>query len=149
MPQDDQNRFNLKRFIEAQNSCYPNVLKELTLGKKVSHWIWFIFPQIDGLGHSATAKKYAIKSLEEAQAYLDDPVLGGRLIECTRLVMRIENSSAQEIFGYPDHLKFHSSVTLFANLDHSPEIFKDAQIKFYDGVTDKNSMDILNNLSSE
>ncbi len=144
MPQNDQDRFNLKRFIEAQNSCYPNVQKELTLGKKVSHWIWFIFPQINGLGHSATAKKYAIKSLQEAEAYLEDPLLGERLIECTRLVMRIENSSAQKIFGYPDYLKFHSSMTLFANLEQSPEIFKDALIKFYDGVADKNSMDILN-----
>ena len=144
MLQDNQDSFNLKRFIDAQNSCYPNVVKELTQGKKVSHWIWFIFPQIDGLGHSSTAKRYAIKSLQEAKAYLEDPVLGARLIECTRLVMRIENKSAEKIFGYPDYLKFHSSMTLFANLEHSPEIFKDALIMFYDGVADKNSMDILN-----
>ena len=144
MQQCEQDRFNLKRFIAAQNRCYTNVQKELTQGKKVSHWMWFIFPQIDGLRSSSTAKKYAIKSLQEAQAYLQDPVLGERLIECTRLVMGIENSSAQKIFGFPDYLKFHSSMTLFANLEQSPEIFKNALVKFYDGVADKNSLDILN-----
>ena len=146
MQQCEQDSFNLKRFIEAQNRCYSNVQKELTQGKKVSHWIWFIFPQIDGLGRSQTAKKYAIKSLEEAQAYLEDPLLGERLIECTRLLMRIENSSAQKIFGFPDYLKFHSSMTLFANLDQSPEIFKNALLKFFDGVADKNSINILNKM---
>lgn len=148
MPADTQDRFNLKRFIAAQNSCYDNVIKELTQGKKVSHWIWFIFPQIDGLGHSSTAKKYAIKSIQEAEAYLRDPVLGERLIECTRLVMRIENSNTQKIFGYPDYLKFHSSMTLFASLKQSPDIFHEALLKFYDGVADKSSMDILKNLGA-
>ncbi len=144
MPQDNQDSFNLKRFITAQNNCYLSVRKELTQGKKRSHWIWFIFPQIDGLGHSATAKKYAIKSLAEAQAYLQHPVLSKRLIECTRLVMAIENSSAEKIFGFPDYLKFHSSMTLFACLDGSPEIFKDALTKFFNGISDKNSLEILN-----
>lgn len=138
-----QDRFNLKRFIDAQDRCYTTVQKELTQGKKVSHWMWFIFPQIDGLGCSPTAKKYAIKSLEEAKAYLEDPVLGKRLIECTRLVMRIENSSAQKIFSFPDYLKFHSSMTLFANTEKSPDIFKNALVKFYDGLADKKSLDIL------
>lgn len=111
MRQNGQDRFNLKRFIEAQDRCYSTASKELTQGKKVSHWMWFMFPQLDGLGSSPTAEKYAIKSLEEATAYLSDPVLGKRLIECTRLVMSIENSSAQKIFSFPDYLKFHSSMT--------------------------------------
>lgn len=136
-------KFNLKRFIDAQNRCYGNVLKELTQGQKLSHWMWFIFPQLKGLGNSPTAQKYAIKSLEEAKAYLQDPVLGKRLIECTRLVMLIENRSAQQIFGFPDYLKFHSSMTLFANTPASPKIFKDALAMFYGGVPDPKSIAIL------
>jgi len=143
MRQNGQDRFNLQRFIDAQDRCYSTAAKELTQGKKVSHWMWFIFPQLDGLGSSPTAKKYAIKSLEEATAYLADPLLGKRLIECTRLVMRIENSSAQKIFSFPDYLKFHSSMTLFANTEKSPDIFKNALLKFYGGLTDKKSLDIL------
>ncbi|MCW8994871.1 MAG: DUF1810 domain-containing protein [Psychromonas sp.] len=148
MQQYNSDRFNLKRFINAQNRCYANVLKELQQGKKSSHWMWFIFPQIAGLGRSATAQKYAIKSLQEAKAYLQDPLLGKRLIECTALVMRIEKSSAAKIFGFPDYLKFQSSMTLFANIAQSPEIFKDALDKFYDGVADQNSIDILNKAAS-
>jgi uncharacterized protein (DUF1810 family) len=125
-----QDRFNFKRFIDAQDRCYARVQKELTQGKKGSHWMWFIFPQIVGLGRSPTAKKYAITSLEEAQAYLEDPILGKRLIECTRLVMSIENSSAQKIFSFSDYLKFHSSMTLFASTEKSPDIFKNALLKF-------------------
>ncbi|PKH02668.1 DUF1810 domain-containing protein [Psychromonas sp. MB-3u-54] len=144
MQQSGQDRFNLKRFINAQNKCYATVRKELTKGKKLSHWMWFIFPQIDGLARSPTAKKYAIKSLEEATAYLNDPILGKRLIECTRLVICIENSSAQKIFSFPDYLKFHSSMTLFASTEKSPDIFKNALLKFYGGLVDKRSVDILN-----
>jgi len=144
MRQNGQDKFNLKRFIDAQDRCYSTASKELTQGEKVSHWMWFIFPQLDGLGSSPTAKKYAIKSLEEATAYLADPVLGKRLIECTHLVMRIENSSAQKIFSYPDYLKFHSSMTLFANTKKSPDIFKNALLMFYGGLADKKSLDLLN-----
>lgn len=144
MQQYGQDRFNLNRFIDAQDRCYTRVQQELTQGKKSSHWMWFIFPQIDGLGSSPTAKKYAITSLEEAKAYLEDPILGKRLIECTRLVMSIENSSAQKIFSFPDYLKFHSSMTLFASTEKSPDVFKNALLKFFDGLPDKRSVDILN-----
>jgi len=115
MQRSDSKHTGLKRFLDAQNSCYSNVQKELTRGKKVSHWMWFIFPQIDGLGRSATAKKYAIKSLPEAEAYLQDPLLGKRLIECTRLVMHIENSTAREIFGCRKQKKINKQYPLFRN----------------------------------
>jgi uncharacterized protein (DUF1810 family) len=143
MPDKEQDSFNLQRFIDAQNSCYYKVTEELTQGKKVSHWIWFIFPQVAGLGHSPTAQKYAIKSRSEAKAYLQNPTLEKRLLESTRLVLSIENSSAEQIFGFPDYLKFHSSMTLFANVAQNPNIFNDALNKFYSGETDQHTLDIL------
>ena len=109
--------FHLQRFIEAQNSFYEDVLKELKLGQKRSHWMWYVFPQIKGLGHSATAQKYAINSQEEARAYIAHPLLGERLRECTQLVINTDARTARQIFGYPDDLKFRSSMTLFTYLD--------------------------------
>ena len=105
--------FDLQRFVDAQASVYERVRAELRNGRKQSHWMWFIFPQIAGLGHSAMAQRYAISSLREAEAYLKHPVLGPRLRECTRLMLRIEGKSAHDILGSPDDLKFHSSLTLF------------------------------------
>ncbi|HBH81499.1 MAG TPA: DUF1810 domain-containing protein, partial [Nitrospira sp.] len=105
--------YNLHRFLTAQAPTYNTVLAELRAGRKSSHWIWFIFPQIAGLGHSAMAQQFAIGSLDEAKAYLQHPVLGPRLRECAQLVLDVEGRSAEEIFGYPDYLKFRSCMTLF------------------------------------
>lgn len=106
--------FDLQRFVDAQNPVYGDVLDELRRGRKASHWMWFVFPQMRGLGHSAMAHKYGIASKEEAEAYLKHPVLGPRLRECTDLVNRIEDSSIDEVFGFPDNLKFRSSMELFS-----------------------------------
>src|ERR1035438_1119774 len=106
--------YNLQRFVEAQDPVFEQVRAELQAGQKQSHWMWFIFPQLRGLGRSATATRFAISSLAEAQAYGQHQILGPRLRECTRLVNGVERRSAREIFGYPDDLKFHSSMTLFA-----------------------------------
>src|ERR1700753_2225748 len=104
----------LDRFVDAQDGGYERALGELRAGRKTSHWMWFVFPQIKGLGFSAMARRYAIASLEEARAYLDHPILGDRLRDCTELVLLHRDSSARQIFGSPDDLKFHSSMTLFA-----------------------------------
>src|SRR6476661_3785827 len=106
--------FNLQRFVDAQSRIMDTVFAELRAGRKRSHWMWYVFPQIGGLGKSVTAQKFAIASLDEAIAYLDHPILAPRLRMCTELVIAIEGRSAEAIFGYPDHLKFHSSMTLFA-----------------------------------
>jgi uncharacterized protein (DUF1810 family) len=115
--------FNLERFVRAQDPVYPRVLKELRQGHKETHWMWFIFPQRKGLGSSPTAVLYAISSLEEARAYLEHPKLGPRLRECTALVNAIEGKSLDQIFGYPDNLKFHSCMELFAEASNQSELF--------------------------
>jgi len=106
---------NLARFITAQQGVYARVLAELAAGRKESHWMWFVFPQLEGLGSSPTARHYAIASLAEARAYLAHPLLGARLRECTALVIGLEGTTAQAVFGYPDDLKFRSCMTLFAH----------------------------------
>ena len=128
--------FNLQRFLDAQSGVYNNVLAELRTGRKLSHWMWFIFPQISGLGSSPTAVRYAISSRAEAIAYREHPLLGQRLRECTCLVNEIEGRSIHQIFGYPDDLKFHSSMTLFANVTSENKLFKDALQKYFDGSED-------------
>ena len=105
--------YNLDRFVTAQAPVFAHVQQELANGRKTTHWMWFVFPQIAGLGHSAMAQRYAIASLDEARAYLGHPVLGPRLLECTRLVQPASGRSLQAIFGSPDDMKFHSSMTLF------------------------------------
>jgi uncharacterized protein (DUF1810 family) len=133
MPSDP---FGLQRFVDAQDPVYPHVCSELRNGMKTSHWMWFIFPQIKGLGHSPAARHYAISSLQEAEAYLNHAVLGPRLIECTGLVLNVEGSPASEIFGYPDDLKFRSSMTLFARAAPENPIFQDALRKYFGGEPD-------------
>src|SRR5712671_4098617 len=108
--------FDLRRFLSAQEDTYARVVAELRSGQKRSHWMWFIFPQIDGLGHSATTKHFAIKSIQEARQYLTHPVLGTRLVECAEAVLAVEGRSIAEIFGYPDDLKLKSSMTLFESV---------------------------------
>src|SRR5579875_2988960 len=125
--------YDLERFIRAQKSIYPQALAELRSGSKRSHWMWFIFPQIHGLGSSPMAVEFAISGLEEARAYLAHPVLGARLREATEAVLAVEGRSASEIFGYPDDLKFHSSMTLFASVE-GEGIFARALRKYFDGA---------------
>jgi uncharacterized protein (DUF1810 family) len=129
--------FNLQRFVDAQEPLYERALAELRDGRKQSHWIWFVFPQIAGLGHSTMAEKYAIRTLDEAKAYLDHPVLGPRLSECTQLVLNIEGKTAVQIFDYPDDLKFRSSMTLFAHAATDAPIFRDAIRKYFNGTFDR------------
>lgn len=128
--------FDLERFVEAQARVIASVRAELRAGRKQSHWMWFVFPQIAGLGHSATAVHYAISSPAEARAYLAHAVLGARLKECVQLVLDIEGRTIEQIFGYPDHLKFHSSMTLFAAAEPEARQFADALEKYFDGRRD-------------
>ena len=128
--------FDLDRFVRAQDPVLDQVRRELGEGRKRSHWMWFVFPQLRGLGRSATAQRYGIGSLGEARAYLAHPVLGPRLVECTGLVNRVEGRSAYEIFGSPDDLKFHSSMTLFAAAEPEALAFREALGKHFGGALD-------------
>jgi uncharacterized protein (DUF1810 family) len=136
-------KYNLQRFLRAQDHVYDAVLDELRAGGKSSHWMWFIFPQITGLGRSGTAQTFAIASLDEAKAYLQHPVLGSRLRECTQLVINVDGRSAEQIFGYPDHLKFRSCLTLFMTATTENKVFRDALLKYFDGKPDTLTLDIL------
>lgn len=135
--------YGLQRFLEAQRGVYDQVERELLAGRKETHWMWFIFPQIRGLGHSAMARRYAIASIEEAKAYLDHSLLGPRLRTCTRLVTSIGDLGIEDIFGYPDHLKFHSSMTLFAQAAGADRLFMDALKKYFRGDYDPQTMALL------
>jgi uncharacterized protein (DUF1810 family) len=136
--------YRLQRFVDAQATCFAQVRLELAAGKKRSHWMWFIFPQLQGLGSSPMAQRYAISGIVEAKAYLAHPVLGDRLRDCTALVTTVFGRSIEDIFGYPDNLKFHSSVTLFAEASHpEDELFKEALAKYFNGVPDKATMERL------
>ena len=138
-----KDEYNLQRFIEAQDQVYAAVLDELRAGGKRGHWMWYIFPQIKGLGHSVMAQRFAITSREEAKAYLEHPVLGSRLRECTRLVLNVENRSAEQIFYYPDNLKFRSCMTLFMDATTGNNIFQEALLKYFEGQPDESTLDIL------
>jgi uncharacterized protein (DUF1810 family) len=133
----------LERFVEAQESIYPIVLAELRSGRKRTHWMWFIFPQMRGLGHSAMAQHYAIASRDEAAAYLAHPVLGPRLLQCCEIVSALEGTSAHRIFGSPDDFKFRSCLTLFAAIAKDPAPFRAALDKYYAGQPDPATLDLL------
>jgi uncharacterized protein (DUF1810 family) len=137
--------YHLQRFVDAQASCFAQVLSELAAGQKRSHWMWFIFPQIHGLGSSGMAQRFAISGLEEARAYLLHPILGPRLLECTALVNAVQGRSVGDIFGYPDDLKFHSSITLFAaaSSQDTSQVFADALAKYFGGARDQGTLDRL------
>ena len=135
--------YNLHRFLTAQAHTYNTVLAELQAGRKSSHWIWFIFPQIAGLGHSAMAQKFALGSLGEAKTYLQHPALGPRLRACMRLVLDVDARSADEIFPYPDNLKFRSCMTLLKAAATNNTLFKSALHKYFDGQPDQLTLDIL------
>jgi len=137
------NLFGLGRFLNAQDPVYERVLAELKRGQKRTHWMWYIFPQIDGLGFSATTKYYAIKSLEEARYYLDHPVLGARLRECAETILAVEGRSVSEIFGYPDDLKLKSSMTLFSCVPDSPSVFGQVLDKYFRGERDTKTLALL------
>src|SRR4030095_1749281 len=125
--------FDLNRFVEAQRGVYTRVLSELRTGEKRSHWMWFVFPQIQGLGHSVMAQRYAIGSLPEAKAYLAHSLLGPRLQECTELVCAVTGRTAYEVFGSPDDLKFRSCMTLFGKVTELPNAFDKALKKYFSG----------------
>jgi uncharacterized protein (DUF1810 family) len=135
--------YNLHRFLDAQAPTYDSVLAELRAGRKSSHWIWFIFPQIMGLGHSAMAQQFAIASLDEAKTYLQHPTLGSRLRTCTELVLDVNGRSAEEIFSYPDNLKFRSCMTLFMAATPDNTLFKDALLTYFEDKPDQMTLDIL------
>lgn len=127
---------NLKRFLDAQEAVLTPVLAELKAGRKRSHWMWFIFPQLKGLGSSPMAQTYGIGSRAEAEAYLAHPILGARLRECTELVNAVEGASIDEIMGYPDNLKFRSSMTLFSAVTQDNDVFDKAIEKYFAGKPD-------------
>ena len=134
--------FDLQRFVDAQAPVYQRVLAELGQGEKQSHWMWFIFPQLAGLGHSPMAQRFAIASREEAVAYLGHVVLGHRLRECTALVSAVQGRTIREILGSPDDIKFCSSMTLFGAVSSDPE-FAEAIQKFHGGTPDRRTLELL------
>jgi uncharacterized protein (DUF1810 family) len=134
---------DLERFVEAQSRVYDTVRAELRQGAKRSHWMWFIFPQIRGLGSSPTAVHFAIASGAEAAAYLKHPVLGSRLVECTRLVLGVKNRGSEQIFGEIDSMKFRSSMTLFAAVTVKETAFEEALQKYFEGEEDASTLELL------
>lgn len=135
--------FHLHRFLEAQDDVYPQALAEIEAGRKTSHWMWFIFPQFDGLAFSSTSKFFAIKSIEEARAFLEHPVLGPRLLECAEAVVAAEDRSANDIFGTPDDLKLRSCATLFASITPPGSVFDRLLQKFFHGEWDAKTLRLL------
>ena len=133
----------LERFVEAQDRVYESVCNELALGEKTSHWMWFIFPQLKDLGRSPIAKHYGIASATEALAYWQHPVLGSRLLACTKLVMAQRNTTAHDIFSSPDDLKFKSCMTLFAQVVPDEPVFQQALVRFFGGLPDQNTLKLL------
>ncbi|MGA7155995.1 MAG: DUF1810 domain-containing protein [Acidobacteriaceae bacterium] len=140
---DTTDPVNLTRFTTAQEPLYPQVLAELRSGQKTGHWMWFIFPQIQGLGHSEMSRHYAVTSVDEAKAYLAHPILGARLKECTHLVLQIEGRSLKQIFGEVDALKFHSSMTLFAHATPAHSDFTEAITRYCGGSLDAPTLNQL------
>ena len=135
--------FDLDRFVNAQDGIYDRALAEVRGGLKRSHWMWYIFPQIDGLGFSSTTRHYAIKSLEEARQYLSHAVLGARLRECAETVLAVQGRSASDIFGYPDDMKLQSSMTLFALVSEPGSVFERVLEKYYQGKRDQRTLQIV------
>jgi uncharacterized protein (DUF1810 family) len=143
---DPNDPFDLDRFLTAQETDYGRALSEIKSGRKRSHWMWYIFPQIDGLAFSSTSKYYAIKSIEEAVAYLNHPVLGPRLRECAEAVVAVEGRSVAEIFGSPDDLKLRSCATLFAAVSQPDSVFDRIIVKYYHGQRDDRTLRRLEEL---
>lgn len=135
--------YNLARFVNAQSDVYESVCAELRLGRKTGHWMWFIFPQLKGLGHSEVAQRFGIGSRDEAQAYLSHPILGRRLRECSALLTLVAGRSIEDILGYPDDLKLRSSMTLFANATGDNEVFERVLELYFGGEPDRRTLQML------
>lgn len=140
------NEFKLNRFLEAQDKVYEQVLAELKQGNKTTHWMWFIFPQLEGLGHSSSARFYAIKNIEEANAYLAHPLLGKRLEECSELVLAMPKGALGDVFGFIDEIKLKSSMTLFAYSAGTDSIFESVLNKHFEGKHDEKSLQLIKSL---
>ena len=143
MSQSISDPHDLQRFVRAQERDYEGALAEIRRGQKRTHWMWYVFPQLDGLAFSSTAKHYAIKSLDEARAYLDHPLLGPRLLECAEATLDVEGRSAREIFGSPDDLKLRSCATLFASVLPPGSVFERVLAKYYGGMRDDKTLHLL------
>jgi uncharacterized protein (DUF1810 family) len=139
----DSDRFDLDRFVRAQEPVYEQALAEIRNGRKQSHWMWYLFPQVDGLGSSATSRRYAIRSRGEAAAYLDHPILGPRLTACSKALLEIRGLSANAILGSPDDLKLRSSATLFAAVSAPGSVFHELLDRYYSGERDPRTLTLL------
>jgi uncharacterized protein (DUF1810 family) len=139
-------QYNLNRFIKAQMTTYEGAMLELAGGRKESHWVWYIFPQIEGLGRSDTAKLYSIKSLEEGRAYLEHLVLGPRLVEACEILLSLKNASMDEVMGFPDDLKLLSSMTLFEAFSKSNSIFTRIIEVYFDNERDEATLEIIESI---
>jgi uncharacterized protein (DUF1810 family) len=135
--------FELSRFTDAQAGSYEKAITEIKRGRKQSHWMWYVFPQFEGLGFSSTSRRYAIKSLAEATAYVNHPVLGPRLVECAEAALAIDGRSAHEIFGSPDDMKLRSCATLFAQVSTGGSVFHRLLEKYFDGKADDQTLQLL------
>lgn len=140
---ETNDNYDLQRFVEAQRDSYADAIAELRNGKKRSHWMWFIFPQVAGLGSSMMAQRYAIKTRGEGSAYLAHPILGPRLLECANALLLHKDKSAEEVMGYPDYLKLQSSMTLFAALSAPDSPFHKALDQYYSGASDIKTIEFL------
>jgi uncharacterized protein (DUF1810 family) len=136
-------QYNLQRFVDAQRSDYRTALNEIKNGRKRSHWIWYIFPQIQGLGFSETSRYYAIADLGEAEAYLKHPVLGKHLIEISEALLKLQENDPYRVFGSPDDMKLRSSMTLFAAVPDAPPVFQEVLDKFFNGKKDDKTLQII------
>ena len=137
------NKYDLQRFVEAQERSYQQALSEIRMGRKESHWMWFIFPQVNGLGSSSMAQRFAIHSIEEADAYLRHPILGSRLIEISSALLQLKGDDADQVFGSPDNMKLKSSMTLFSLVPTGNDVFQKVLDKFFHGQRDQATLKIL------
>lgn len=142
-PPSSPDPFDLGRFVTAQEQTYDAALRELEAGRKTGHWMWFVFPQAEGLGRTTTSRHYAIRSLDEARAYLDHPVLGHRLVTCCEALLRIRDRSARAVMGDPDDLKLRSSMTLFATVAPEIGVFSRVLERFFEGEADPLTVEIV------
>ncbi len=140
---DSHDPYDLKRFVRAQDGTYEVALAEIRGGRKRSHWMWYVFPQCAGLGHSETSQHYAIRSVDEAQAYLSHPVLGSRLMECVEAVLKVEGRTARDLFGSPDDLKLRSCATLFAQVSPPESVFEQVLDRYFGGERDPRTLEWL------
>jgi len=143
LPHGEEDPYELSRFVRAQKHVYADALSEIINGRKRTHWMWFVFPQLAGLGVSATSERYAIATVDEARAYLDHPILGPRLLECSESLLRVEGRSATAILGTPDDLKLRSCATLFASVSAPGSVFDRVLEKYYGGARDPKTLRLL------